>query len=155
MSVIEELINLTKQILYLNKKEQIAEKIINNDNDYNYHIQLKSSLSDKILRSSDADKQILFEKAVNKFEKLLIRYLYFITVYNSKIVINKLQQLYVSYKRLISAHYNQFYDNCDNYVLNKFDIDGSSQDIILFELIYYYYEAVSNLHKILRFFNLP
>ena len=154
MSDIEELINLTKQILYLNKKEQIAEKIINNDNDYNYHIQLKSSLSDKILRSSDVDKQILFEKSVNKFEKLLGRYLYFMEAYNRKIVIDKLQQLYVSYKRLIVAHYNQFY-NCNDYVLNKFDISGSSQDIILFELIYYYYEAVSNLHKILRFFNLP
>lgn len=101
------------------------------------------------MKSSDADKQVLFEKAVNKFEKLLVRYLYFMKAYNNDIVINKLHKLYKSYAMLISSHYDQFYNNSNTYAII------GSQDDILFKLIYYYYEAVSNLHKFLKFFGLP
>ena len=73
-------------------------------------------------------------------------------LYHTEIVIDKLNKLYTLYKINIIAYYDQFY-NSNTYVANKFNICGSRSDIILYELIYYYYEAVSNLHKILRFFN--
>ena len=130
----------------LYEKEQIAEKIINkNYKEIEYHLQLKESVHKRVVKMNKTQKNEFYQTKYNNFQNLLNRYLHFIQFYSNKIVQNKLFELYSTYKKYMLYNYQLYHGE---FLKSVFRTDNDT----ICELVYYYHEAVSNLHKILKFF---